>query len=226
MSIAVPAALRAALAAALLLCPALAASARAERSSHDVVREVQERYDATQNFTADFTQEMRIEAGGQVIRSTGTMWFRKPGRMRWEYVTPEKQTIVADGETLWIDQPIDNQVLKAPLRQAFESRTPVSFLLGVARIERDFHATLLSPAEDGSLRLQLESNDSADGSLGSLILEVDPATYDVRAAVIRDPLNNTTRVVLADMKRNGTVDDDLFVYERRPGVDVIEAPSR
>jgi outer membrane lipoprotein carrier protein len=223
--IAVPAALRGALAAVLLLS-ALPPASAAERSAQEVVRHVQERYDSTQNFTADFAQEMRIEAGGQVIRSTGKMWFRRPGRMRWEYVTPEKQTIVADGETLWIDQPADNQVLKAPLRQAFESRTPVSFLLGVARIERDFHAVLLSPADDGSLRLQLDSNDAQEGSLGSLILEVDPATYDVRAAVIRDPLGNTTRVTLADMRRNGAVDDGLFAYERRPGVDVIEAPSR
>ncbi|HEY8514364.1 MAG TPA: outer membrane lipoprotein chaperone LolA [Candidatus Binatia bacterium] len=227
MSIIASLALRAALAVAVVSSAAAAAEpARAALTAQEVVRHVQERYDETQNFTADFTQEMRIEAGGQVIRSTGTMWFRKPGRMRWEYTSPEKQTIVADGETLWIDQPADNQVLKAPLRQAFESRTPVSFLLGVARIERDFQATLLSPAEDGSLRLQLESNDSEDGSLGSLTLEVDPQTYDVRAAVIRDPLGNTTRVALAGMKRNGTVDDSLFVYERRPGVDVIEAPTR
>ena len=225
--IALPGALlRAGLGAFFMLLPAIAASAEGERSGQDVVRQVQERYDATQNFTADFTQEMRIEAGGQVIRSTGKMWFRKPGRMRWEYLTPEKQTIVADGETLWIDQPADNQVLKAPLRQAFESRTPVSFLLGVARIERDFHAALLSPADNGALRMQLDSNDSKDGSLGSLILEVDPSTYDVQAAVIRDPLGNTTRVALADMKRNEAVDDELFVYERRPGVDVIEAPTR
>lgn len=206
------------------LCPT--GSSHAAQTAGDVVHEVQDRYDATQNFAADFAQEMRLEAGGQVLRSSGRVWFWKPGRMRWEYVEPEKQTIVADGTTLWIDQPADNQVLKAPLAQAFESRTPVSFLFGVARIEEDFRPILLSPAEDGSLRLQLDPKGQEDGSLGALILEVDPATYDVEAATIRDPLGNSTRVTLRDVRRNETVDEDLFRYERPAGRDVIEAPSR
>ena len=141
-------------------------------------------------------------------------------------MTPEKQTIIADGTTLWIVQPADNQVLKAPLQNAFESRTPVSFLLGVARIEQDFRATLLSPADDGKLRLQLDPAKAEDGSLGSLILDVDPDTFDVTAATIRDPLGNTTRVMLVDVERNGKVDDALFRFDRPAGMDVIEAPTQ
>lgn len=219
-----PGRLRASLGLLLLL---LAIPARGlGASAQDVVRKVQDRYDQTQNFAADFTQEMRIEAGGQVIKSSGKVWFQRPGRMHWEYVTPEKQTIIADGTTLWIVQPADNQVLKAPLQNAFESRTPVSFLLGVARIEKDFRATLLSPADDGKLRLQLDPANAEDGSLGSLVLDVDPDTYDVTAATIRDPLGNTTRVALVDVKRNGSVDASLFRFERPAGMDVIEAPTQ
>jgi len=225
--IAVPGTLSAYIGVFLLLAAAVPAAfaVGAPGPSAEVVHSVQARYDATQNFAADFNQEMRIEAGGQILKSNGKVWFRRPGRMRWEYVAPEKQTIVADGETLWIVQPEDNQVLKAPLANAFESRTPVSFLLGVARIERDFRATLLSPAEDGRLRLQLEPLIAEEGSLGSLILEVDPTTYDVAAAIIRDPLGNTTRVTLSDLRRNESVDEALFMFERPPGMDVIEAPS-
>ena len=219
-----PGRLRASLGLLLLL---LAIPARGlGASAQDVVRKVQDRYDQTQNFAADFTQEMRIEAGGQVIKSSGRVWFQRPGRMHWEYLSPEKQTIIADGTTLWIVQPADNQVLKAPLQNAFESRTPVSFLLGVARIEKDFRATLLSPGEDGRLRLQLDPANAEDGSLGSVILDVDPDTYDVQAATIRDPLGNTTRVALVDVERNGAVDESLFRFERPSGMDVIEAPTQ
>lgn len=225
MRIALPGRLLACLGALLLLSAFTARAAGAADSAQDLVRSVQTRYDATQNFAADFTQEMRIEAGGQVLKSSGKVWFQRPGRMRWAYVTPEEQTIVADGETLWIVQPADNQVLKAPLANAFESRTPVSFLLGVARIEKDFRATVLSPAESGRLRLQLDPLNSEDGSLGALILEVDPQSYDVAAATIRDPLGNETRVELKDMRRNEEIDASLFRFERPAGMDVIEAPS-
>jgi len=101
---------------------------------------------------------MRIQAGGHVMRSKGRMYFRKPGRMRWEYEGPEPQTIVADGTYLWIYQPEDRQVLRAPLEQAFQSQTPVSFLLGVARLGEDFEPELLDDADDGSLRLALHPN--------------------------------------------------------------------
>src|SRR5213594_80408 len=74
--------------------------------------------------------------------STRTLAFEKPNRMRWDYAAPDPQLIVGDGETLWIYQPGDKQVIKAPLAQAFQARTPVSFLAGLGRIEGDFQASL------------------------------------------------------------------------------------
>lgn len=195
-------------------------------AAEELTRRVQERYDATTSFSASFDQEMRVEAGGQTIRSAGRVWFQRPGKMNWSYESPEPQTIVADGRFLWVYQPEDHQVLKAPLRDAFESRTPVSFLLGVARIEQDFTPALLAPAADGSLRLKLVPKSDPGGSLGSLMLEVDPVTFDLRAASIRDSLGNTTRVLLRDLRRNEPVDEALFRFAVPYGADVIESPAR
>lgn len=191
-----------------------------------VARRVQERYDRVQDLSADFVQEMRLRAGGQILRSRGRMYFARPGRMRWEYETPEVQTIVADGEHLWIHQPEDNQVLRAPLERAFQSQTPVSFLFGLARIERDFSPSLLPPGEDGGVRLALEPRAEEGGALGELVLEVDPATWDLRAATVVDPLGNRTEVRLIDPKRNRGVEEARFVFERPPGTDLLEAPGR
>ena len=46
--------------------------------------------------------------------------------MRWDYDAPDKQTIVGDGETLWLYQPDMNQVIKTPLGQAFQAATPLT----------------------------------------------------------------------------------------------------
>ena len=191
-----------------------------------VARRVQERYDQVQDLSADFAQEMRLRAGGQILRSRGRMYFARPGRMRWEYETPEVQTIVADGEHLWIHQPEDKQVLRAPLERAFQSQTPVSFLFGLARIERDFSPSLLPPREDGGVLLALEPRAEEGGALGELVLEVDPATWDLRAATVVDPLGNRTEVRLIDPKRNRGVEEARFVFERPPGTDLLEAPGR
>jgi outer membrane lipoprotein carrier protein len=192
----------------------------------ETARKLQDRYDATASFSASFDQEMRLAAGGQVLRSRGVVRFQRPGKMRWSYVEPEPQEIVADGENLWIFQPEDHQVLKAPLRDAFESRTPVSFLLGVARIERDFAPTLLSPAEDGAPRLSLVPKEDPQGSLGTLTLELEPVTFDIRAATIRDSIGNTTRVALRDLRRNEPIEASVFRFDVPYGADVIESPTR
>ena len=117
-------------------------------------------------------------------------------------------------------------MLRAPLEQAFQSQTPVSFLLGVARLGEDFEPELLDDADDGSLRLALHPNEEKGGALGLLILDVDSDTYDLRAATVKDPLGNVTEVRLIDPRRNGGVDDGKFRFERPPGTDLIEAPGR
>jgi outer membrane lipoprotein carrier protein len=103
-----------------------------------IAQRLQSRYDTTKNFRADFRQATTLAAMGQGDEAFGTVVFMKPGRMRWEFQTPQKQSIVADGTTLWIYQPEDHQVLKAPFNAAFVSTTPVSFLAGVGRIKDDF----------------------------------------------------------------------------------------
>jgi outer membrane lipoprotein carrier protein len=218
----------------LLAVPLLAASPPSRKptpasgsreEAKRIASQVQHRYDETEDLAAEFTQELRLAAGGQVVRSKGRMFFAKPGRMRWEYEPPEAQTIIADGKTLWVHQPEDSQVLKAPLKEAFHSDTPVSFLFGVARLERDFAPSLDAAAPEGLVRLRLDPV-NADRALGVLFLDVDPTTFDIRAATIRDPLGNRTEVDLHNLRRNQKLDRSLFVFERPPGTDVIEAPER
>jgi outer membrane lipoprotein-sorting protein len=98
-------------------------------------------------------------------------------------------------------------------------------LFGVARIGRDFDAKLAEPGPGGAPRLQLRPKAQEGGALGLLTLEVDPSTYDVRAAIVEDPLGNVTEVRLLDARRNQKIDPALFRFKRPPGTDVIEAPS-
>ncbi len=65
--------------------------------------------------------------------------------MRWEFETPDKQTIVSDGETLYSYDPDLNQVSETPLKQALKSSSAISFLLGIGNINRDFKAAFANP---------------------------------------------------------------------------------
>lgn len=200
----------------------LATAAAGEPSAQAVADQVQERYDATRDFTAAVRQEMTLASAGKTSSASGTVAFKKPGKMRWDLKDGSTQIIVADGRTLWFYQPDEQQVLKAPFQAAFRSSTPISFLTGVGRLRDDFTVTALS--RDGDvLRLELAPR-KAESDLGALRLSVDPTTYDIVGAEVTDPLGNRTRLYFTDLQRNVGLPDERFQFEVPDGVDVVEAP--
>ena len=210
------------------ICAVLAAVVpRASLAAADldaIVRKVQERYDATRDFTADVTQEMTIASLGKTTTAHGTMAFKRPGKMRWDLRQGDEQVIVADGETLWLYQPSEKQVLKAPFDAAFRATTPISFLTGVGKIAQDFDVSL-DPADDKGAEMYLmlvPRRDSA--SVGKLRLTVARDSGEIRGAEIQDPLGNVSRLRFDHIKRNVGLNDDQFAFQVPPGVDVISAP--
>jgi outer membrane lipoprotein carrier protein len=188
-----------------------------------IVRRVQERYDATRDFTANVTQEMTIASLGKTTTAHGTVAFKKPGKMRWELTADDPQVIVADGQTLWLYQPKENQVLKAPFDAAFRSTTPISFLTGVGRIAQDFAVRLDGEEREGPvLHLLLEPR--RDAGVGRLRLTVARDSGEIQGAEVHDPLGNVSRVRFDQIRRNVSLSDDQFKFEVPPGVDVVSAP--
>ena len=199
---------------ALLLGLALAAApaAGADDALKGVLARLQSRYESTRTLTADFRQSVE----------SPTLAFEKPNRMRWDYAAPDPQLIVGDGETLWIYQPGDKQVIKAPLAQAFQAQTPISFLAGLGRVERDFEASL---ERDEPARWVLRLVPRKDAGIGTLTLMVRKADATVEEARVTDPLGTTTRIAFANERRNVPLDAALFRFTPPPGVDVVRPPA-
>lgn len=188
----------------------------------EVVRRVQARFDATSDFTADVRQELVMISTNRTFHGKGNVAFKRPGRMRWALKDGEEQVIIADGTTLWVYQPEERQVLKSPFQSAFRSSSPISFLTGVGRIDRDFTVTLDETGEGKVYLLLVPRTDESE--IGRLRLTIDTTDYDIAGAEIRDPLGNVTKLEFTNLKRNVGLDDAVFKFEVPPGVDIIEAP--
>jgi outer membrane lipoprotein carrier protein len=189
-----------------------------------VVDKLQARYDTTKAFRADFRQNTKVAAVGEGEEARGTVAFKKPGKMRWDYVAPEGQRIVSDGRTLWIYQPADRQVVKAAFQAAFVSTTPVSFLAGVGRISDDFRAES-DPRGCSAGRIYVTLVPKNTQDLGSLGLAVDAQTFDIVEAAVTDPIGNVTTLGFVNVERNVEIPDAEFSFAVPPGVDVISAPG-
>ncbi|WP_372682252.1 outer membrane lipoprotein carrier protein LolA, partial [Desulfosarcina sp.] len=90
-------------------------AAAADPTIDTIIAGVEARYNVP-GFTADFEQESILKAMAVTDTASGRLMVRQPGKMRWEYLVPDPQTIITDGRELWVYRPQENQVLvgKAP----------------------------------------------------------------------------------------------------------------
>lgn len=193
----------------------------------DLVARVQARYDRTSHLRARFHQEVELQGFDQVQSGEGQVWMLKPGMMRWEYVKPERQTIIANGETLWIYVPDDRQVMRERLSDTLQSRTPALFLAGTGKLTELFTVTQPfseSSSEDGMLTLQLHPK-RGQGYLSQMSLGIDPTSYLTVKVTMSDPLGNVTTLVFSEIDTNVEIDPSLFQFRVPPGVEVVTPPS-
>ncbi len=197
------------------------AGAPASKDLKQVLDRLQRHYRDTNSFSAKFSEEIAT-VGAPKRKRQGTVSFRKPGRMLWEFEDPEKQTIVSDGETLYSYDPDLNQVVETPLKKALKSSSATSFLLGIGNINRDFKAAFATPAKPtGLVDLIL------DAKAGGYKIEVglDPKTYNLTTLMLIDQLGDTTRIDFSDIHDNVELPESIFAFKAPAGADVVTAPA-
>ncbi|MFQ5904869.1 MAG: outer membrane lipoprotein carrier protein LolA, partial [Candidatus Binatia bacterium] len=127
---------------AFLLLPDSSLGAAGETEDEKYIIEgLQKSYDSAVDFVAEFRQETKVKTLNRNLKARGRLYFKRPGKMLWRYDEPKGQLVLADGENLYFYQPEQRQVIKSPLRNAFRSDIPLSFLLGMGNLKRDFRVT-------------------------------------------------------------------------------------
>jgi len=206
----------------LFVSAALVAQASPPVNSANVVAErVQARYDTIRDFEADFVQTYE---GGVLRKKTterGTVAIKRPGRMRWVYTQPERKEFVSDGTRLYSYLPADKQVIVAPAPEG-QSNTPALFLTGKGNLARDFTPsfTELPTPFPGLTALKLVPK-RTDPDVRSLILGVDPTTFQIRLLVATDAQGGTSTFTFSNLKENRGISDKIFEFRIPRGVDVV-----
>lgn len=214
--------LKLSVAGALLLssvCFARAAAA-APAGAEPLVDRLQKTYEAVSDFVADFQQETKVKALNRALKAHGQVTFKRPGKMLWRYEEPKGQFVLADGTHLYFYQPEQNQIIKTPLKNAFRSDIPLSFLLGIGSLKKDFNVTLAA-TEPTHYVLRLEPKGDPAG-LSEILLGVSKETFDILWASVRDPAGNLTTVRFSNLRKGVGVNDSLFRLKIPEGADVVE----
>ncbi len=160
--------------------------------------------------------------GAAPLTAGGTLSYRKPGRMRWEYAPPNEQLLVTDGKTVWLYDPLLESVTEQALRDVTEG-TPLKFLLGAGSLTADFTCRALTrppQANDGLTYLELVPH-KAIPALAFLQLGVRADSARIEAFRMLDTQGGERWVRLSQLKTDLSLPADRFTFKIKPGMDVI-----
>jgi outer membrane lipoprotein carrier protein len=205
-----------------LVVLALAASAT------DLAQSLQRKYDTVRDFSADFVHTYTGGVLRKQITERGHVLVKKPGKMRWDYTSPEKKLFVSDGVRVYSYVPEDRQVEEGAAPRDDQAGAPILFLAGKGNLLRDFTSSIgdvpaTSPA--GSLALKLVPK-AAQPDYEWLLLVVDAKSLSLRSLVTMDGQGGQSSISFQNLKENVSPADKEFAFNIPRGVDVIHTPSR
>ncbi len=211
----------------LMLTITLAAGAVTE-GIHSIAAAVDEHYNHLRTLQAEFTEVYR---GSGIERTeSGTLWLakgglKKPGKMRWEYRSPREKLFVSDGKDAWFYVPSDKQARKTEARKLDDIRSPLAFLLGKSKLEKELQGLSLAPDVQpltaGDVVLRGMPQALAD-RVSEILLEVTPEHRIVRI-VINEVDGSATDYRFSDQKENAAIPDGRFEFIPPPGTETVES---
>jgi outer membrane lipoprotein carrier protein len=197
------------------------------------------RYRTPHTLQATFLE--RYSENGRLVRvEAGTVFFRRPGRMRWEYESPEKNLFLVDGKTAWFYVPADHTATRVPARSSTDWRTPLALLAGemkVSRICAQIQAALDEPPEnpaDAVLQCVLRGQQASSPAPGSpnnahdngaagetVFFEIVKTTGDLVRVLVRNSGGVGIEFHFKNWQRDPPVSESLFRFTVPPGVAIV-----
>src|ERR1700722_9091914 len=214
------------------------------------VRRMEHRYRAAKTLQATFLE--RYTENGRTVRvESGVAYFRRPGKMRWEYAAPENNLFLIDGKIAWLYVPADHTVTRVPAKQSTDWRTPLALLAGETQVSRACARIALAPDEPpdkagaavftctvrgtekagAESTKQRERSSPASASLGpqqseqedTILLEIARESGELVRIVIRNKGGVGIEFHFAHWLDDPPIAEALFHFQPPPGVAIVNA---
>ncbi len=204
-------------AAALISLPAVAQ--QNAPSAHDVAARVDRHYNQLRSLKAGFSET--YQGMGMKRTESGTLLLVKPGRMKWDYSSPQGKIFLLDGKYAWFYTQGDARVQRIPAKKLDDLRSPLRFLLGHTQLEKEMSNLTLAAGPGGTYTLtgqpkgmenrvkKLSLTVTADG----VILSID----------IEEVTGALTHFTFSGEQTNVVVPPATFHFTPPPGVPVVDA---
>jgi outer membrane lipoprotein carrier protein len=224
---------------AALLCALVLFLFRSDNTeAAEVASHMEARYRSAKTLQATFLE--RYLENGAVLRSeAGTAYFRRPGKMRWEYERPEKDLFLVDGKTAWFYVPADHTVTRVPAKLSEDLRTPLALLAGQMKISRICSRVELAEGErplregDAVLRCFVRGEKKAAGSAGqtdsalgangtdAIFFEVARDSGELARLIVRQAGGVGVEFRFENWRFDPPIPETMFRFEPPAGVAIV-----
>jgi outer membrane lipoprotein carrier protein len=170
----------------------------------------------TETLEARFRQVLVSHALGAGAEEAGRLYLERPGRMRWDYLEPERKVAIVEGERARLYVEADAQLWEGALEP---SERALPALLSSERSLADLFET----REAGADRVVLLPR-TQDEAYEELTIAVDPRDGAVQSVEVLDAAGNRMRYEFSGLRRNAGVPPEIFEFEPPPGTEVVARP--
>lgn len=184
-----------------------------------LLKAVEARYNHTQSLRLDFSESY---AGIQrpVQKESGTLWLRKPGRMRWDYAAPAGKLYISDGKDVVAYTPGDASAEKSKLKESEDARAPLAFLLGKIEFKKEFRNFQMRAEGDQTWITAEPKSQNLAYTKVEFLAQPDGEIRRVRITLQDQSIMDFT---FMNEQLNAPVSPSMFQFHPPPGVQVVEA---
>lgn len=187
-----------------------------------VAAAVDAHYNHLHSLQTEFTEVYR--GSGMDRTETGTLWLKKPGKMRWAYRSPEEKLFVSDGKSAWLYLPAQKQVRRSSLKSLDDLRSPLAFLLGKTKLEKELQNLTFAPEiqgwQSGNAILRGVPR-GLENTVREVLVEITPRSQIARLR-IQATDDSVTEYRFSNQKEGIALQDASFHFSVPQGVETIE----
>ena len=192
-------------------------------NARQIADAVDRHYNDLQSLQTQFTESYR--GAGMQRQESGTLWLKKPGKMRWEYASPREKLFISDGKVAWFYVPGESRVQKAPVSKIDDLRSPLRFLLGKTKLDKELNGLSIAPdvpaSSAGNVVLRGVPREMQD-RISQVLLEITP-DHRIARMSIDEVDGSVTEFQFRDQRENVNVNEQRFRFSPPPGVEVVDA---
>jgi outer membrane lipoprotein carrier protein len=204
----------------VISCAVFALPAFAAAPSVDgLLKSIENRYNRAQSLKLDFS-ETYAGIKSSVQSESGVLWLRKPGRMRWDYISPPGKLFISDGKDVFMYTPDDRRAEKSKLKESEDMRAPLAFLLGKLDFAKEFKS-FQTRAEGTDTWIAAEPK--SENLAYSRVEFLATPQGEIRRVRITGQDQSKLDFTFSNEQLNAPVVPSLFSFRAPPGVQVIEA---